>query len=114
MGKTLFLCGVLALLCCVPHTVTAGTFGDQGQLLAQGPPGGMQGQPGMQRPQGQPGGMQPAAPGGASSCNESYQRCVMMCAGVGDCVNNCNMGYAVCTQQQKSPGGGAGPRPGGS
>ncbi|KHK00464.1 hypothetical protein NY78_4120 [Desulfovibrio sp. TomC] len=42
--------------------------------------------------------------GGNNSCVQSYQRCVMMCAGVGNCVNNCNIGYAVCQQQQ---GGGS-------
>ena len=61
------------------------------------PQGGMQGQPqgGMQ---GQPqGGMQG---GNANSCTQSYQRCVMMCAGVANCINNCNVGYAVCTNPQ--------------
>jgi hypothetical protein len=54
--------------------------------------GQTQGQQGL--PQGQPGG----APAN-NSCVQSYQRCVMMCAGVVNCVNNCNIGYAVCQQQ---------------
>jgi len=72
------------------------------EALAQQP--GMQGQ----RPQGQgmPQGQQGGAPqgqqqgGGANACMQSHQRCVMMCAGVGNCVNNCNIGYSVCMQQQ--------------
>ena len=68
---------------------------------------------GGQRPQGQQqggqqqqqqGGMPQGQQGGNNSCVQSYQRCVMMCAGVGNCVNNCNIGYSVCQQQQ---GGGS-------
>ncbi len=92
--------------------------GDTGLLLAQQGPTGMPpgGQGGKRQPQGaqqqgQPGGMQqpaqPGAGGDANACMQSYQRCVMMCAGVANCINNCNVGYAVCTQPQ-------GGRPGGS
>ena len=87
---------------------------DQGMVVAQWQQPGMQ-QQGGQRPQGQQGGQRqgqpqqqgmPQQPGGPAnnSCVQSYQRCVMMCAGVGNCVNNCNIGYAVCQQQQ---GGGS-------
>jgi hypothetical protein len=86
---------------------------DQGVVLAQWQqqPGMQQGgqqQGGQQRgpqggqPQGQQGGQPQGQPGGApanNSCVQSYQRCVMMCAGVVNCVNNCNIGYAVCQQQ---------------
>lgn len=37
-------------------------------------------------------------PPGPWGCNQSYQNCLMLCAGVPACVNNCNIGYAVCTQ----------------
>lgn len=72
-------------------------------------PGGMSGRSAGKAQGQQPGGMaQPAAPGGnANGCMQNYQRCVMMCAGVANCINNCNVGYAVCTNPQ-------GPRPGGS
>lgn len=73
------------------------------QAPQQGGPPGMQqgGQRGQQPPQqgGQPPAGAPQAPGGNNSCVQSYQRCVMMCAGNGTCVNNCNIGYAVCQQQ---------------
>ena len=62
-----------------------GMQGQQGSMQG-GQQGGMQGQPGGQG-------------GGNNSCVQSYQRCVMMCAGNGSCVNNCNIGYAVCQQQ---------------
>ncbi|EHJ47100.1 hypothetical protein DFW101_1089 [Solidesulfovibrio carbinoliphilus subsp. oakridgensis] len=121
IGNKLLLIGALTLLCCAPLAVSAGTLGGDGQLLLAQGPGMMQGQPpqgqqGMQRqPQGQQG-MQPAQPGGQGGndpCMQSYQRCVMMCAGVGNCVNNCNLGYAACQGNNKQPQGG-GPRPGGS
>jgi hypothetical protein len=57
--------------------------------------------------------MQPGGQGGNDPCMQSYQRCVMMCAGAGTCVNNCNLGYAACQSNNKQPQGG-GPRPGGS
>ncbi|MYL83026.1 hypothetical protein GTA51_07735 [Desulfovibrio aerotolerans] len=41
---------------------------------------------------------------GNNSCVQSHQRCAMMCAGNGTCVNNCNIGFAMCQQQQ---GGGS-------
>ena len=66
--------------------------GDQGFVLAQGPPGGP---PPGAPPQGAPGGA------GGNACIQSHQRCVMMCAGVGNCVNNCNIGFAMCQQQQQ-------------
>ena len=70
----------------------------QGNRQQQNMPQGMQqGQPqgGMQ------GGMQGQPQGGnTNSCTQSYQRCVMMCAGVANCINNCNVGYAVCTNPQ--------------
>jgi hypothetical protein len=86
--------------------------GGEPQLLAQQGPGMMQPgqqQGGMRQPQGQPAApQQPGQPaGGNNACMQSYQRCVMVCAGVANCINNCNVGYAVCTQPQ-------GGRPGGS
>ncbi|WP_428568508.1 MAG: hypothetical protein ACP59X_09550 [Solidesulfovibrio sp. DCME] len=87
-----------------------GTPPQAGQGGKRQPQGGQQpAQPGTMQPQAQPGAMQqPAQPGGdANGCMQSYQRCVMMCAGVANCINNCNVGYAVCTQPQ-------GGRPGGS
>ncbi len=78
----------------------------QGGMMQPGQPGTMQpGQGGMMQP-GQQGGMQPGGQGG-NSCTQSYQRCVMMCAGVANCINNCNVGYAMCTNsQKKGPQGG--------
>jgi len=122
IGQKILLAGALALFCWAPFVATQAAAAEEGLLVAQ-----MQGQGGMQRqqgmpqgqpggqqgmPQGQPGGMQPAQPGGQggnNSCTQSYQRCVMMCAGQGTCVNNCNIGYAMCTQQ-----GGQGGQRGGS
>ncbi|EFL51815.1 hypothetical protein DesfrDRAFT_1350 [Solidesulfovibrio fructosivorans JJ]] len=99
---TTLLAGVLFLFLFAFATATPAAAGDL--LLAQGPP--MQGQG---RPMGGGGG------GGNNSCMQSYQRCVMICAGVANCINNCNVGYAACTQQGGGgrPGGqGGGPRPG--
>lgn len=130
MLKTLCWCGaaVLVLAAAVlPATAQADGLGpqvaqqgqpgmmQQGQpgMMQQGGQGGMRQQQGMQpqqgMPQGQQGGMtgQPAQGGNANNCTQSYQRCVMMCAGVANCINNCNIGYAVCSQPQ-------GARPGGS
>ncbi|WP_300163787.1 hypothetical protein [Solidesulfovibrio sp.] len=119
IGKTLFPGGValltLALALCCAQPASAG---GEPLLLAQQGPGMMQPgqQGGMRQPQGQqPAPAQPAAPqqpgqpagGNANACMQSYQRCVMVCAGVANCINNCNVGYAVCTQPQ-------GGRPGGS
>jgi hypothetical protein len=115
------MAGALCFLAEVGPTPVA-QAGDQGMVVAQWQQPGMQ-QQGGQRPQGQQGqqggqrqgqpqqgqpqqqGM-PQQQGGPAnnSCVQSYQRCVMMCAGVGNCVNNCNIGYAVCQQQQ---GGGS-------
>ena len=71
-------------------------------LLAQQGPMGMP--PGQQQGgnRQQPQGMPQGQPGGNAnnSCMQSYQRCVMMCAGVANCINNCNVGYAVCTNPQ--------------
>lgn len=95
---------VLALfLCALGWAAPVAASGDglllaQGQPMMQGQQGGMRQQGGM--PQGQQGGQ-----GGSDACMQSYQRCVMMCAGVGNCVNNCNIGYAVCTQQGGKGGG---------
>ncbi|MHC1789550.1 hypothetical protein [Solidesulfovibrio sp.] len=89
-----------------PATAAGETF-----QVAQFPGGQQGGQQGGQRPpQGQQGGQQGGKQGGMppqqqggqganNSCVQSYQRCVMMCAGVAACVNNCNIGYAVCQQQ---------------
>ena len=70
----------------------------------QQPPGAPQGRPQGAPPQGAP--QQPGAPQpqGGNACVQSHQRCVMMCAGNGACVNNCNIGFAMCQQQQ---GGGS-------
>ncbi|MGE4539319.1 MAG: hypothetical protein AB7D37_19795 [Desulfovibrio sp.] len=98
LRTTTLLAGVFFLFLFAFAMATPATAGDL--LLAQGPP--MQGQSG--RPMG--GGGQG---GGQNSCMQSYQRCVMICAGVANCINNCNVGYAMCTKQ----GGGGGGRPGG-
>ena len=110
--------GALCFLVQVGPTPVA-QAGDQGMVVAQWQQPQQQG---GQRPQGQQGGQRPQGQqqqqgqpqqqgmpqqqGGPAnnSCVQSYQRCVMMCAGVGNCVNNCNIGYAVCQQQQ---GGGS-------
>jgi hypothetical protein len=130
MLKTLAWCGAAVLIlsaALLPATAQADGLGplvaQQGQpgMMQQGQPGMMQGgQGGMRQqqgmppqqgmPQGQQGGMmgQPGGQGGnANNCTQSYQRCVMMCAGVANCINNCNIGYALCSQPQ-------GGRPGGS
>lgn len=39
----------------------------------------------------------PPPPPGRRGCNISYQNCLYVCAGVPACINNCNVGYAVCT-----------------
>lgn len=112
IGQKILLAGALALFCWAPFVATPAAAAEEGLLVAQmqGQQGGMQrqqgmpqGQPGGQQgmPQGQPGGQQ----GGNNSCTQSYQRCVMMCAGQGTCVNNCNIGYAACTQQGGQRGG---------
>ena len=74
--------------------------GEAPLLLAQQGPMGMQ--QGNRQQQNMPQGMQQGQPqgGNANSCTQSYQRCVMMCAGVANCINNCNVGYAVCTNPQ--------------
>jgi len=90
----LILAGLLVLFA-APAAADAGdltgnAFG-AGTLVAQAQPQG--GMPGGQ------GGMQGGQ--GGDPCMPSYQRCVMMCAGVGNCVENCNMGYAACQQQRQ-------------
>ncbi|WP_029459917.1 hypothetical protein [Solidesulfovibrio alcoholivorans] len=74
--------------------------GDAPLLLAQQGPMGMQ--PGQQQGNRQQQNMPQGGQGGNTnnSCMQSYQRCVMMCAGVANCINNCNVGYAVCTNPQ--------------
>ncbi len=91
-GLFLVLCLAIAL----PAAAQAGNSGiSSGIVLAQAPPGG-------QPPGGQP-------QGGGDPCLPSFQKCVMMCAGVGNCVNNCNLGYAAC-QQNRGGGGGKPPK----
>ena len=107
LRTTTLLAGVFFLFLFACAKATPAAAGDL--LLAQGPM--MQGgqQPGNRMGGGQPG--QPMGGGqggGNNSCMQSYQRCVMICAGVANCINNCNVGYAMCTQQ-----GGGGGRPGG-
>ena len=83
--------------------------GEQWQTAQYAPQqqGGQRGQqqggqpPQQQPPQQQQGGQQQI---GNNSCVQSHQRCAMMCAGNGTCVNNCNIGFAMCQQQQ---GGGS-------
>jgi hypothetical protein len=41
----------------------------------------------------------PPGPPPGRGCNRSYQNCLMVCAGVPECVNNCNIGYNMCRQQ---------------
>jgi len=41
----------------------------------------------------------PPPPRGVRSCNRSYQNCLMVCGGVPECINNCNVGYGVCQQR---------------
>lgn len=92
-GALLALCLAFAL----PAAVQAADSGiSSGILLAQAPPGG-------QPPGGQPQGGQPQGgqAQGGDPCLPSYQKCVMMCAGAGNCVNNCNLGYAACQQNRK-------------
>jgi hypothetical protein len=101
------------LACClwvVAGAMPAQAAGGDLLLAQQGPQGGMQqrqGMPPQQQglPQGQQQGMPQGQGGANNSCTQSYQRCVMMCAGVGTCVNNCNIGYAVCNQQGGRGGG---------
>ena len=38
----------------------------------------------------------PPPPPGRRGCNRSYQNCLYVCAGVPQCVNNCNIGYSMC------------------
>ena len=121
MRNRFLAAAVAGALCLVVEfgPTPAAQAGDQGMMVAQGQQPQQQG---GQRPQGQQGGQRPQGQqqqqgqpqqqgmpqqqGGPAnnSCVQSYQRCVMMCAGVGNCVNNCNIGYAVCQQQQ---GGGS-------
>jgi hypothetical protein len=61
--------------------------GGPGQPMQPHPPGGPQGGP--------PGGPPP----GGNPCVQSHQRCLMVCGGVGPCVNNCNVGFAMCMQR---------------
>ena len=98
-GK-LWICALVfgSLLACSLWVVSPAQAAGEGWQVAQYPQGGQQ--QGGQKQGGQRQGQQ----GGNNSCVQSYQRCVMMCAGVGNCVNNCNIGYAVCQQQQ---GGGS-------
>ncbi len=42
----------------------------------------------------------PPPRGHGHGCNRSYQNCMMVCAGVPQCINNCNIGYNVCRQQR--------------
>lgn len=42
----------------------------------------------------------PPPPSRGRGCNRSYQNCLMVCAGVPQCINNCNVGYNVCRQQR--------------
>lgn len=97
---------VLALACCVIGVWgpwAAAASGGDGVLLAQGPPPGA------------PPGGGPGGGAGNNPCVQSHQRCVALCAGNGTCVNNCNMGFAACMQQQQGgrPGGPPGRPPGG-
>jgi len=34
-----------------------------------------------------------------SSCDRTYENCLLICAGVTACVNNCNIGYNICREQ---------------
>lgn len=43
----------------------------------------------------------PPPPPPGRGCNRSYQNCVMICAGVPACLNNCNIGYSYCVQQRR-------------
>ncbi len=38
-------------------------------------------------------------PAEAAGCQDAYSRCVAMCQGNAACMQNCNMGFAVCQQQ---------------
>jgi len=94
LGLCLGLWGNVAPAAAAGEALVAQWQGQGGQR-PRGPQGGApQGQP--PAPQGQPGG------GGVGNnpCVQSHQRCVMICAGVGNCVNNCNAGYAMCMQQR--------------
>jgi hypothetical protein len=82
----------------------ASAASDEGLLLAQARQGGQQ-QGGQQ--QGQQQGGQQGGQVGNNPCVQSNQRCVMMCAGNGNCVNNCNNAFAMCMQQRGGQGGGS-------
>jgi len=42
----------------------------------------------------------PPGPPPGQGCNWSYRNCLVVCGGVPDCVNNCNIGYSMCVQQR--------------
>jgi hypothetical protein len=100
IGKISYCAGValVALTLAFGLAATPASAGQTPLLLAQqgpmGMPPGQQQGGNRQQPQGQAGG------NANNSCMQSYQRCVMMCAGVANCINNCNVGYAVCTNPQ--------------
>ena len=115
-GK-LWICALAfgSLLACSLWVGSPAEAAGESWQVAQFPQGGQpqggqkqggqrQGQQQGGQQQQQQGGMPQGQQGGNNSCVQSYQRCVMMCAGVGNCVNNCNIGYSVCQQQQ---GGGS-------
>lgn len=43
----------------------------------------------------------PPPPPRVHGCNRSYQNCLMVCAGVPQCVQNCNIGYNACRQERR-------------
>jgi hypothetical protein len=108
IGKLSYCAGValVALTLAFGLAATPAHAGQTPLLLAQqgpmGMPPGQQQGGNRQQPQGMPQGMPQGQAGGNTnnSCMQSYQRCVMMCAGVANCINNCNVGYAVCTNPQ--------------
>ena len=53
------------------------------------PPGGYYPPPGGYYPP-------PPPPPVRGGCNQSYQNCLYVCAGVPQCMNNCNIGYSMC------------------
>lgn len=87
---------------------TAAGNGEQWQTAQYAPQQGQPRGPQGGQPQGGPpqGGQPQGGQGqiGNNPCVQSHQRCAMMCAGNGACVNNCNIGFAMCQQQQ---GGGS-------